>query len=281
MANITRGNGGAAASSATRLRWPASFSAGTRSSSTGCPARGVGSQPSTFAPTFNVVERQDGYYITADVPGVAEEDIDVTVQDNYLVISGNRNSEERKEGDNYYVYERRYGNFSRAFALPENADPESVEANLKDGVLEVKVGKRESARPRKIPLGQRIKEKLRLGPRSTLALAVDDEAAGRIVGRDGDRDPVAEHHADAVAPGVAGQLGQYLVAVLALHPEVPALSDVDYLALQLNQVVLAHSGGDDTGTRPPGKRASPLVQATQTVLILTNSRMPNSPSSRP
>jgi HSP20 family protein len=117
-------------------------------------------QPTAFAPSFNVVERADGYFITADVPGVREEDIDVTVQDNYLVISGSRNAEERKEGDNFYVYERRYGNFSRAFSLPDNADPESVEAQMKEGVLEVKVAKRESAKPRKIPLGQRVKEKL-------------------------------------------------------------------------------------------------------------------------
>ena len=157
MANITRGNGGGLqrdpfALARDLLGWDPFFQ-------TDWPARAL-PVPSAFAPHFNVVERNDGYFITADVPGVREEDIDVTVQDNYLVISGSRNAEERKEGDNFYVYERRYGNFSRAFALPENADPGSVDADLKDGVLEVKVGKRESARPRKIPLGQRVREKL-------------------------------------------------------------------------------------------------------------------------
>ena len=158
MANIIRGNGGSGlqrdpfALARDLLGWDPFFR-------TDWPARTV-QQPSAFAPTFNVIEREDGYYITADVPGVREEDIDVTVQDNYLVVSGSRNAEERKEGDNYYVYERRYGNFSRAFALPDNADPDSVDAQLKDGVIELKVAKRESAKPRKIPLGQRIKEKL-------------------------------------------------------------------------------------------------------------------------
>jgi HSP20 family protein len=158
MANITRGNGGGGlqrdpfALAREILGWDPFFR-------TDWPAHSL-SQPSAFAPHFNVVERDDGYFITADVPGVREEDIDVTVQDSYLVISGSRNAEERKEGENFYVYERRYGNFSRAFALPENADAQSVEAHMKDGVLEVKVGKRESARPRKIPLGQRVKEKL-------------------------------------------------------------------------------------------------------------------------
>jgi HSP20 family protein len=157
MANIIRGNGGGGlqrdpfALARDLLSWdPFSRSE--------WPTRSV--QPAAFAPTFNVVERQDGYFITADVPGVREEDIDVTVQDNYLVISGSRKAEERQEGDNYYVYERRYGNFSRAFSLPDNADAESVEAQMREGVLEVKVAKRESAKPRKIPLGQRVKEKL-------------------------------------------------------------------------------------------------------------------------
>jgi HSP20 family protein len=114
----------------------------------------------SFAPTFNVVEKPDGYYITADVPGVRDEDVDVTVHDNHLIISGSRKAEERKEGENYFIYERRYGNFSRAFAMPDTADAESVEAALRNGVLEVRVAKRESAKPRKVPLGQRIKEKL-------------------------------------------------------------------------------------------------------------------------
>ena len=151
MANITRsGNGGVSVERDPfalarelfgwdpfiRLDWPARLT-----------TQGVAS----YAPTFNVVEKTDGYYITADVPGVRDEDLDVTVQDNHLIISGSRKGEERKEGENYFVYERRYGNFSRAFALPETADSGSVEAALRNGVLEVKVAKRESARPRKVP----------------------------------------------------------------------------------------------------------------------------------
>ena len=160
MANITRNtNGGAGVARDPfalarelfswdpfiRLDWP-----------TRVTTQGVAS----YAPSFNVAEKADGYYITADVPGIRDEDLDVTVQDNHLIISGSRQGEERKEGENYFVYERRYGNFSRAFALPENANPESVEAALNAGVLEVRVAKRESAKPRKVALGQRLKEKL-------------------------------------------------------------------------------------------------------------------------
>lgn len=161
MANITRsGNGGAVGSrdpfaiARELFSWDPFFRLDW-------PVRQLAPQGSAaFAPAFNVVEKPDGYYITADLPGVAEADLDVTVQDNHLIISGSRRSEERKEGENYFVYERRAGNFSRAFLLPETADADSVEAALRDGVLEVRVAKRESAKPRKVPLGQRIKEKL-------------------------------------------------------------------------------------------------------------------------
>ena len=117
-------------------------------------------EPATFTPTFNVVEKADAYFISADLPGMKEEDLDVTVQDNYLLISGSRSAEQRQEGDSYYLYERRFGNFSRTFALPDNADPEKIDADLKNGVLELRVAKRESARPRKVTFGQRVREKL-------------------------------------------------------------------------------------------------------------------------
>lgn len=109
----------------------------------------------TFTPAFEVVEREDGYTFMGDVPGVREQDLDVTVQDGQLIISGTRTAQDRKEGENYFLYERRFGNFTRAFKLPDNADDGRVEASLDAGVLTVKVGKRESARPRKISLGGR------------------------------------------------------------------------------------------------------------------------------
>jgi len=160
MANITRsGNGGGSGVARDpfaiardllswdpffRLDWPVRQTQGA----------------ATYVPAFNVVEKSDGYYITADLPGVRDEEVDVTVQDNHLIISGGRSAEERKEGENYFIYERRYGNFSRAFALPDNADSDSVDADLNNGVLEVRVAKRESAKPRKVALSQRMKEKL-------------------------------------------------------------------------------------------------------------------------
>jgi HSP20 family protein len=106
----------------------------------------------TFQPSFEVKETADAFVVRADVPGVNEGDLDISVHNGVLSISGARASEERKEGESYYVYERQYGSFSRSFALPDTADAEKIEANLTSGVLNVQIGKRVQARPRKIEL---------------------------------------------------------------------------------------------------------------------------------
>jgi HSP20 family protein len=106
----------------------------------------------TFAPHFEVKETADKLVVRADLPGVEEKDLDVSVHNGVLSISGARSADERKEGESFYVYERQYGSFSRSFALPEKADPEKVDARLHNGVLTVEIGKKELAKPRKIEL---------------------------------------------------------------------------------------------------------------------------------
>lgn len=113
---------------------------------------GVDDEERAFIPRFNVVEKEDSYRLTADLPGVSENDVEVTMHDGRLTIAGKRDAEERSEGDSYYLLERRHGSFSRTFALPENADAESVEAELKNGVLQLRIAKKEAARPRRIAL---------------------------------------------------------------------------------------------------------------------------------
>jgi HSP20 family protein len=107
---------------------------------------------STWAPEFEVKETDDAYVIRADVPGVEEDDLDISVTGNRLVISGHRDAEERDEGDNYFTYERSYGTFTRAFTLPQDVDAENVKADLKKGVLQLTVPKRAESKPRKISL---------------------------------------------------------------------------------------------------------------------------------
>ena len=107
-------------------------------------------QQNAFAPSFEVKETADSYVVRADVPGVKEEDVDVSLHNGVLSITGRRNAEERKEGESFFLYERQYGSFSRAFALPDTADGERVEAKLDAGVLTVTIGKKAEAKPRKI-----------------------------------------------------------------------------------------------------------------------------------
>jgi HSP20 family protein len=116
------------------------------------PFSETGRSPGTFMPRFEVKERQDAYLFTADLPGVEEKDLDISLQNGVLTISGTRSAEQKNEGETFYVYERQYGEFARSFALPDNADGDKVEAKLVNGVLQLTVGKHEKAQPKKISL---------------------------------------------------------------------------------------------------------------------------------
>ncbi len=114
----------------------------------------------TFVPTFEVKETKDAYHFKADVPGIKEEDLELSVTANRLTVSGHRDEEKRDDDDRYFTYERQYGSFSRSFTLPDGVDTESVQAELKDGVLNVMVPKKPETQPKRIPLrsGARPKE---------------------------------------------------------------------------------------------------------------------------
>lgn len=105
-----------------------------------------------FAPAFEVKETKDAYLFKADLPGVEEKDLEVTVTGDRIQVSGKREEEKRDEGDRYYAYERSFGSFSRSFTLPEGVNSEGVEAGLKDGVLSIHVPKREEVQPKRIQL---------------------------------------------------------------------------------------------------------------------------------
>lgn len=109
-----------------------------------------GRQVSAFVPAFEVKETEEAFVVKADIPGVAEADLDIAVHNNVLTVSGTRRAEERKEGETFALYERQYGSFSRSFALPDSADGERIEAKLDSGVLALTIAKRAQAKPRKI-----------------------------------------------------------------------------------------------------------------------------------
>ena len=112
----------------------------------------VSREPVTFAPKFDVKETDDAYVITADMPGVKDEDLDLSLTGNHLTISGKREAENKRDEDNFHIYERQFGSFSRSFLLPDEADGDAVTADLKDGVLVLTVAKRTQAKAKKIAL---------------------------------------------------------------------------------------------------------------------------------
>lgn len=111
-----------------------------------------GDNEAVFMPAFDVKETKNGYVFKADVPGLTEDNLELSVLGNQLTISGQRTEEKRDESDRVYTYERSFGSFTRSFTLPEGADTDHVEAELKDGVLTVTVAKKEGAERRRIPL---------------------------------------------------------------------------------------------------------------------------------
>lgn len=103
-----------------------------------------------FGVRLDVREDAGRYYVDADLPGFAKEDLDVTFQEGVLTISGERQREEKKEGESYHYIERQTGRFARSVRLPDGVKPDSVDASLKGGVLTVTVDKAEEVKPRKI-----------------------------------------------------------------------------------------------------------------------------------
>ena len=102
-----------------------------------------------WIPAMDLVETDDHYVLTADLPGLTEGDINLEFEGDVLTLSGERTSEhsERKEG--FYRLERSTGTFSRSLTLPEGIDPEAVTATFDKGVLEVRIPKPEQRKPRK------------------------------------------------------------------------------------------------------------------------------------
>ena len=106
----------------------------------------------TFVPRFEVKETKDSFVFKADLPGIEEKDLEVTLAGNRLTVNGKREAEKRTEEERYYAYERTYGSFTRSFTLPEGADAEHVQADLKSGVLTLVVPKMPEHQPKKIAL---------------------------------------------------------------------------------------------------------------------------------
>ncbi|MCL5096559.1 MAG: Hsp20/alpha crystallin family protein [Candidatus Omnitrophica bacterium] len=99
-----------------------------------------------WAPVVNIAEDDKQYVIEAELPEIRKEDVNVTVQEGVLTISGERKFQKEEKGRKYHRVERAYGTFERSFTIPDDADAGTVHAEFKDGVLRVHVGKSEKSK---------------------------------------------------------------------------------------------------------------------------------------
>ncbi len=111
---------------------------------------GEGAQSVAWSPVVDIEETELNYLIRAELPGLSKEKVKVVVEDGVLTLSGERDLERKVEGKTFHHIERSHGTFTRSFTLPENAEAESVSANYKDGLLEIRVAKSEEALPKSI-----------------------------------------------------------------------------------------------------------------------------------
>ena len=111
-----------------------------------------------WAPAIEVLEKEDKLVVKAELPGMKEEDIDVSIIGDTLTIKGERKTESEIKEEEYYCCERSYGNFSRSIALPSNVDANKIEAEYEDGVLEISLPKAPEVKPKKIAVSAKKKE---------------------------------------------------------------------------------------------------------------------------
>jgi len=106
--------------------------------------------PWAAMPAVDVVEKEKAYEITAELPGLSERDIEVTLSNGTVTIRGEKKEEKEEEKQGFYLSERSYGSFARSFRVPEGADAGKIEANFKNGVLTVTLPKTaEAQKPEK------------------------------------------------------------------------------------------------------------------------------------
>ena len=106
----------------------------------------------TWVPAVNILEREDAMVITADLPGLKAEDVEVTVEEGILSIRGERKLKETSEGETYHRVERLYGIFERTFTLPNSVDVDKIDARFSNGEMVLTLPKREESKPRSVKI---------------------------------------------------------------------------------------------------------------------------------
>jgi HSP20 family protein len=111
-----------------------------------------GAMTSAWLPAVDVMEDKECVRITAELPGVRQEDVRLSLENSLLTIRGEKKSQVEEKRDRAHRVERQYGSFERSFSLPSTVDVERIEARFTDGVLTVTLPKAEKAKPRQIEI---------------------------------------------------------------------------------------------------------------------------------
>ena len=105
-----------------------------------------------WTPKIDFSEKDGKYTLKAELPGLKKDDINISLEDGYVTVSGKKEYNKEEEGTDYHLKETRYGSFSRSFRLPEKVSENDVDASFKDGVLTVVMNKKEEEEKKKITI---------------------------------------------------------------------------------------------------------------------------------
>ncbi len=121
---------------------------------------GPDTSSASFVPAVDVYEDPEKLVLKLEIPGVKQDDLDIRLENQTLVIRGERKFESNEKAENFHRIERRFGSFVRSFTLPQTVDPESVTATMDAGVLTISLAKKAEAQPKqiKVQMGNEAKQ---------------------------------------------------------------------------------------------------------------------------
>jgi HSP20 family protein len=105
-----------------------------------------------WAPVVDIFEQGNDLVLKAELPGVDPRNVDIRIENNVLMLSGERKADSEVKRESYHRVERSYGTFTRSFTLPSTVDTANVKADYKDGVLKIVLPKREEAKPKQVQI---------------------------------------------------------------------------------------------------------------------------------
>lgn len=103
-----------------------------------------------WLPKLDVIEENDAITVRMELPGVSPKNVDVSLRDNILTISGHKETTSHEEGKNFYISEREFGSFRRSMELPQSCDPDRISASQDNGLLTVKIPRTKESTPKRI-----------------------------------------------------------------------------------------------------------------------------------